>query len=391
MTNKDAFIFGVRSFCKSAGFDADDSEQVERLLLMPAEEAKPIVKAAQVTMHKVSYFRAGEKLAGINIEEVMAEAKNRIKDPKDWESVRNWAGQQAQQAMLQKADAGAQGATGAWGQKSMKGVGSMAGGGVKDVIKDLAKKEDTTTEDKAPVSDADKAKAKKDAEMEKYKTQFEASPYKDDGMSLSMYASLKGQYDAAATETGAIIPENAFIGGRWSSTKRKIATRESKRSLRDLGLDLAPGQLAAMSDADLQSRFTDPGEQAAMRQARDLAKRREQRMGGPQARMGGGFGTQTPTAPAQPAPPTSTAPVTSTSATPPAPAPSSVPQTSGSPPPVNGNTTPVTSTSPSPPKPPTDMDVANKFSTSDWQKAKLSGGSVEVGLPSGGKLTSGLS
>jgi len=62
MTKKAAFLSGVQCFCKRAGMDADDAEQMERLLLMPVDEASPIVKEARLAIGRVNYLRAGTAL-----------------------------------------------------------------------------------------------------------------------------------------------------------------------------------------------------------------------------------------------------------------------------------------------------------------------------------------
>lgn len=46
MTERDAFILGVSSFCKQAGMDADDTWEMTRLLLMEPFRAVPIIKRA---------------------------------------------------------------------------------------------------------------------------------------------------------------------------------------------------------------------------------------------------------------------------------------------------------------------------------------------------------
>jgi len=48
MTERDAFIVGVTRFCKEAGLDVDDTEQMTRLLFMPPFRAQPIIKRAAV-------------------------------------------------------------------------------------------------------------------------------------------------------------------------------------------------------------------------------------------------------------------------------------------------------------------------------------------------------
>ena len=62
MTDKAAFVSGVRLFCKRAGMDADDADQMERLLLMPVGEARPIVKAARLAVGRANYVKAGMAL-----------------------------------------------------------------------------------------------------------------------------------------------------------------------------------------------------------------------------------------------------------------------------------------------------------------------------------------
>jgi hypothetical protein len=46
MTEREAFIIGVTRFCKEAGLDAEDTEQMTRLLFMPPFRAQPIIKRA---------------------------------------------------------------------------------------------------------------------------------------------------------------------------------------------------------------------------------------------------------------------------------------------------------------------------------------------------------
>ena len=46
MTERDAFIIGVTRYCKKAGLDIDDTEQMTRLLFMPPFRAQPIIKRA---------------------------------------------------------------------------------------------------------------------------------------------------------------------------------------------------------------------------------------------------------------------------------------------------------------------------------------------------------
>lgn len=48
MTERDAFIIGVTRYCKKAGLDIDDTEQMTRLLFMPPFRARPIIKRAAV-------------------------------------------------------------------------------------------------------------------------------------------------------------------------------------------------------------------------------------------------------------------------------------------------------------------------------------------------------
>ena len=47
MTDKEAFVSGIRLFCKKAGFDSEDAAQLERLLFMRPDAAAPIVKRAK--------------------------------------------------------------------------------------------------------------------------------------------------------------------------------------------------------------------------------------------------------------------------------------------------------------------------------------------------------
>ncbi|MHC4429606.1 MAG: hypothetical protein ACYS0D_13530 [Planctomycetota bacterium] len=396
MTNKEAFVSGIRIFCKSAGFDAEDAAQLEHVLFMAPEQAEPIIKAASVTVRSVEYVRAGEKLAAVNIQDVIAQLQSQVTSPHELQAIRDWASKQEQAAQLQQAQQA--GATAGDAMKGVAGAAVTGGGKAREYFKQTATGETappaaTEAEGAAATPEEDPA-AKAEAQ---FRESYESSPYKDQ-MPFNVYASLKGQYDQAKGFGGEVVPEDVYIGGQWAATKSKIQRRASRRTMRGFGLDMAPGQLAAMSDADIAARTDDPMVQASFRNARDLAKRRQRLQGGVGARMGTGLGTGQPaeaaaeaTAPPEPAaPPTSTAPEPVTS-----PTPSNVPQTSVSP---NGNGavagTPPTSTAPTPPPAqpaqPTDMDIANKFSTSDWQKQKLGGGSVEVGLPSGGKLTSGL-
>jgi len=350
MTDREAFVIGVGAFCKSAGLDAEDAHKMSALLLTDKAAATPIVKAASLEVERVRYFRAGATLAKrANYEAAMAALQGMNLQPGDWSRLATEAQKQQQAtsttgasnagttssavapAAAPAADTASQGggesAGGgegdgfSWGKELGDtasyavtgatigsavpvigtGIGALIGGGIglgKGLWNYFTQGDKKTTakptDDPAQVS------------YDKYKAAYEKSPYKGQ-MSLQQYAALKGQYDNAKAQTGEIVPEDAFIGGQWAATKNRIATNMSRRTLRGMGYSMAPGELAGLSDSDIAARSNDPGEQAALRQARNLAAQRQKRQGGSvSSRMGMGFSTGSGA-------PTSTAPVAQTS------------------------------------------------------------------------------
>ena len=333
MTNKDAFVGGIRLFCKRAGFDAEDVAQVERVLFMPPEQAEPIVKAASITLKRVGYVRAGnalEKLSAVNVQEVLSQLQGQGLSPSDLQAVKDWASKQEQAAQLQQAQKsvtepsgstetpGAAGTTRWFNEGGLGGLASRAAAGVKAFGTRVA----------------EGAKAYQGQPDVKWKAEYEKSPLKG-SVPWKEFAALRGMYEGSSKTT----PQDAFIGGMWAAKKHKYQRRTSRSMMRGFDLDMAPGQLAGMTDAAIAERSDDPGTQLALRNARDLARSRQRLQGGVAARMGTGLGTgapaeqaaaatasPTPAAPTSVATPGSMAPEPETT-----PTPSSVPQTSVSP------------------------------------------------------------
>ena len=334
MTDREAFVSGIRIFCKRAGLDAEDTVQLERVLFMPPERAEPIVKAASVTVRSVEYVRAGEKLAAVDIQSVLSQLQGQGVTPADLRFMRDWATKQEQAAQLQQAQ---QAGT------VMKGIGEAPGGKAREYFKSTITGQRVPPEETAaptppepapaePVPTAPAEDPAAEAEA-RYREAYERSPFRQQ-MPFNVYSNLKGQYEQAKGFGGEVVPEDIYIGGQWAATNHQIQRRMSRRVMRGLGLDMAPGQLARMSDQDIAARTDDPSLQAAFRNARDLARSRQRLQGGVAARIGTGLGTGAPAEraaevtapPVPPVTPASTAPTPVT-----APTPSPVPQTSASP------------------------------------------------------------
>lgn len=400
MTEKEAFVSGVRLFCKRAGYDADDAAHMERLLLMPEASARPIIKEARLTVGQVNYVRTGMMLKGAGqVQDVIAELQGRnFKEPAELRQISDWAQKQEQAAALRQAqqrddDEGM--TTEYWG-------GGRAYSSAAERDKAMNSK---TTGTATPAAKTDAGgDIPGEAESQRMKSEYEKSPMKG-RVPYEAYVSLKQQYDQAKAYGGEVVPEDVFIGGQWAATKNQIETRTSRRIMRGYDLDMAPGQLAGLTDQDIAARSKNPDVQRSMRYARDLAAERQTLQGGVAARMGTGLttGNNGGSAPAQVAattPPPSQAPMST------APAPSNLPGGAGSGGLMgemqhyaqtgedrtmfngasrsNSGTPPATKSAV-----PTDSGVINKFSPQDIAGARSSGGSVSVGLPSGGKFNVG--
>ena len=311
MTDKEAFVSGIRLFCKTAGFDADDVAQVERLLLMHPDAAAPILKESKLTVDRVAYIRAGTLLKRAQFPpEVMQAASTG-----DYNTLINWAKQQQKQQQ-----------GGGWFSRFTQGIGRGIGQFAGAIQQGIQASRGTQPGADGTAGAGTQPAGTDDSHIKQYETDYETSPSKTQGMSKQRYVALRMQHALAQEQGQAFTPLEDFLAEQRSLTRSRELGRISRRSLRGYGIDMAPGQLAAMSDAEIQQRSEgDPGFRVSLTRARDLARTRERRQGGTAARMARGFTTQPAVAAASQLP----SPVTGTPATPaPAAAASSTPPTS---------------------------------------------------------------
>lgn len=323
MTNKDAFVSGVQLFCKSAGFDGEDAKQVERLLLMHPDEAKPIIKAASVNVKRIEYVRAGtllEKCAegGVQIPPAIMQALG----SGDYQSLINWA-QQQQGTVGSPGPTGATGATAESSSPSIWGVGravSQLAGGLKNMF-GIGGNPPGGANAQAGSSTIDGAANKNDKTIAQWDEEFE-SKYKNMGIPKPVYDRLRNQYDLYSQAGRAMTPLDDFLQEQWAGERYSSMQRLSRNNMRRYGVDMAPGQLAQLTDEQIAARTKGiPGADVSLRRARDMAAQRQQLQGGVGARMGTGFstGNSAMTAASQtPAPAAAGATATGTSASAPA-------------------------------------------------------------------------
>lgn len=300
MTDKEAFVSGIKLFCKRAGFDADDEAQVERLLLMHPDKAAPIIKAASISVQRIKYVRAGqrlEKLGEIDINKVMQEARGQIESPDVADTALNWGRKQK--------DLVAAGGNSWWQSPSdAKNQQSWQQGDRDAAISRGRKENEEFQAAKTPAAQGVSAEAgaapattavPDDAHITKYESDYEGSRAKTLGMPLQRYTALRMQHRDAEAAGQAFTPLEDFMAEQRSMTQNREERRINRSSMRQYGLDMAPGALAKMTDAQIQQRSGgDPGRAVSLRRAVRLAKSREAMQGGVGARMGAGFSTGAP-------------------------------------------------------------------------------------------------
>ena len=304
MNDRQAFISGIKLFCKSAGFDDEDAEYVEHVLFMPPEDAAPIIKNAQLSVKRIDYFRAGQLLE--KKAELPPEILQAIEGG-DFDRVIQWAQKQKQ-----------------GGGKQQGGQQGWIGRGVENIMSSIGNMFTGSKPGKTPPGGANAAAGAVESETPQFEKdwerEYEASPYKAQGMPRTMYMSLRGDYDSRMKGGGAIVPMSTFIGNQWAAHKYGAQRRFSRNTMRGFGLDMDPGQLAGLTDQQIASRTSDPIMQDALRNARDLAAEREKLHGGVDARMGTGMstGAAATSAARQTAPPAAATKPQQTSSSPPA-------------------------------------------------------------------------
>lgn len=293
MTNKDAFVSGVQLFCKKAGFDGDDAQQIERLLLMHPDKAEPIIKAANVSVKSIEYVRAGsrlEKKAQIPTAVMQALATG------DYQSLINWA--QQQQGATTGSLAGASTAAGAastaasaassatpsiWGR-----MGAAAGEFMRGFSGGNPPGGASAQAGSSGVGGSEDASQKAIAQWDE---EYE-SKYKNMGIPKPVYDRLRNQHDLYSQAGRAMTPLDDFLREQWAGERYSSMQRLSRNNMRRYGIDMAPGQLAQLTDEQIAARTQGiPGAGVSLRRARDMASQRQQLQGGVGARMGTGFST----------------------------------------------------------------------------------------------------
>jgi hypothetical protein len=312
MTNKDAFVSGINLFCKTAGFDGEDAAQIERLLLMPPGEAEPIVKRAAAGVKCVSYVRAGvllEKCAQTEtLPPAVRSAIASIQDPQQRQALERyvtgrsdgaqpggWAGQLGQNVgqwagsaqTPPQTQAQTQPSQGGWLSQFRQGLGSFISGLQRGIRGPQAGRSaeagESLTTGKQPEVD------------EGWDEDYEGSQLKGLGMPKHVYRQLRMTHKHHSDMGTATMPLEDYLNEQWELRQFTNRQYASRQAMRRLGLDMPPGELARMTDADIAVRARrNPGIEASLRRARDLALDRETMHGGVSARMGRGFVTQHP-------------------------------------------------------------------------------------------------
>ena len=287
MTDREAFVTGVHMFCKHAGFDDEDTAQVERVLFMTPEEGAPIIKNAQATMRLVKSALSPDDFKS------MVETA----DPGQLDSLRSMIEDR------QKQDSQWWGGAGA-----LRRAGNAIGGAISKI--------------KDGIAAAGKENGQPSQQQhEQWTQEYENSPYKGK-MTPQKYVELRHRYQLAEQSGTAYTPLNDFLTEQEGLQRNREMKRITTQNMRQYGIDMPPGELARMSEADIAARSE--GDEAfaiSLRRAVQQAKARERRTGGVSGRMNSGFVTKTPAEQAAaktPSPipsstPTSTGPTTSNS------------------------------------------------------------------------------
>ena len=298
MTCKKAFVSGVRLFCKRAGMDADDADQMERLLLMPADKARPIVKEARLAIGRVNYVRAGMVLSKAATY-AAADAAARALSGESWQSSTPSKPDTEQGRSVGSAPVNYFGGSGA----SVPEPVSHPGGGTF-----IPHQKPLQHPGGTGAAQEDTYDPKTDKQNQEALQAYETRPESLRSMSYKHFMPLHKLWAAGPKHT----PMEIAIGGQYSASRHQSMRATSREAMRGLNINMAPGEFAKLNDEQLAQRaqglgLSDinssnvgwAGETVAMRlndmrYARDLAREELRIHGGvPSAQMGGGFNTGT--------------------------------------------------------------------------------------------------
>jgi len=326
MTDKEAFIQGVQLFCKSAGLDDEDVAQVEHLLFMHPDAAEPIIERAQVSIRKVAYVNAGrmlEKRGGIPVPQNLTQILKSGDKYAYTNFVNNLLGYYTaqQQGTLDRKIGGP--AEGAWtdptqaaGESMPEDVEAAIRAGDYQKLQEAANNwwknarqpqegqggnawQTQTTETPGQSAAAGSAQGSAggtgddNPKIKQWDEEYE-SKYKDLGIPKQVYDRYRQTYDLYSGAGRAQTSLDDYMKEEWAGEQYSATQRRSKQMMRRYGIDMAPGQLAQMSDEEIEQRSKgNPGFGVSLRRARDQAKERERMQGGQAARAGLGFTTST--------------------------------------------------------------------------------------------------